>query len=500
MNYILLFLLSFFSFKAFSSTNLVKVLNVSKSKKSLIIDRGSNHKIFEDDYAVLLYEKESSQNQDKRKILAPVAKLKSVKTYQQNSTWIVYKAYDESQIASGLNYYLIRESELLEGRTNLKIKRTELVTNSQVTKELKENLIENGQELSVKKDQYGEEVTLHDKEKHYQADVRLVDVSTWDKQKKSNDLEKVSIYKSAYAKDFSDRKRIATFEKMLVYYLARVNDPKFDFNKFYQEQKRAPNVGELQDKMVKDNYKSRYDGKIRNENNKLEIIANQIAKKEDGWSDSYSDEELSNLISNVGQIREKQRRVDILGLKYDNQIFFSTGLSLLDNQLLNNAQNLQKNKFEVEFSLESYILKNLESLNRLTFEFSLRSNQDGVSVGNFNAKILEYSGAAHINWYPFHNPYLLDKNIFYVGLLFRWGLASLIIDSEAEQGIYQATAIPGFRMGIKYNYYNGYGLRLVGTFENITLDRVEDTTGGNNLSGREKYVDGKVCFSVSKLF
>lgn len=496
MRSILLILFIFISFNAFSSSKLVKILKVSDSKKSLIIDQGSNHKVIDDDYAVLLGQK----NINSTKVLRPIAKLRSVKTYQQTSTWIVLNVYESQMIKSGNKFLLIKESDLLNGRTNLKIKRSEIVTKEKPSVEVIDFLKEDGQEIAVKSKDYYEERKLHDKTKFQSSHVNLVDVSIWNESEKDDHFKKISIYKSSYAKEFSDRKRIGTFEKMLVNYIERANDPNFNFDKFYQEQERTSNVPEVQASLVQDNYKTQSDARIKSEKISLDNVANKIAKQGDGWSDSYSDEELTELINNVGKIREKQRRVDVLGFKYKYQLYFSSGLSIVDNQLLNNSQNLQNNKTSFELSSEFYVLKNIEALKNFTFEFSGRSNRDGLRVGDFNAKFNEISGAAHINWYPFHNPYLLDQNIVYLGILFRGGVGSLLIDSENEQSTYQVSALPGFRVGLKYNFYNGIGVRLTGSYENITLDRVENQTGGNNLGGREKYVDVKLNFGVSKFF
>lgn len=498
MKFLLSILFILLSTYAYSKSNLVKILKISTSKKSLIIDRGSNHKVIEDDYAVLLGRKTQNINDKEFKVLQPIAKLRSVKTYQQTSVWLVLKSYQNLEIGNKL--YLVRESELLAGRSKLKVKRSEIVIKKDPSIEVTSSLRKSGQDLSIKKSKYLLDLTLHDKEEFFDSDIDLVDVSGWSKSQDKKSNIKVGIYKGPHAKDFSRRMRINTFEKMLVYYLARVNDPKFDFNKFYEEQRKSQNVDDLQDKMVSENYRSKYDEKIRDEKQKLEKISEKIAKEQSSWSSDYSDEELTELLTNVSHIREKQRRVDILGNEYNFQVYLSAGLALVDNQLLNNAQNLQKNKFDLEVSAESYALKNYDTFKRLTFEASFRSNQNGVSAGNFNAKISEYSLAAHINWYPFQNPHLLDKNILYVGILFRTGLASAIIDSEGEQSMYQVSSIPGLRFGVKYNLYNGIGFRLVGSYEDMTLDRVENTTGGNNLSNRLALTDSKISFSVSKLF
>ena len=51
--------------------------------------------------------------------------------------------------------------------------------------------------------------------------------------------------------------------------------------------------------------------------------------------------------------------------------------------------------------------------------------------------MLVLSGALHLNWYPFKLPNMIETNILYVGVLFRYGISRLTVNTTNEEGNYQ---------------------------------------------------------------
>jgi hypothetical protein len=497
---ITLFLIS--SICAASSLDTVLLLQTSTSGKTLIVNKGSNHQIESDDYGVLLKQVAITDAETKitRKVYKPVAKLKAVKVFQETSVWVTLRSFMPKEMVKDSRLILLSEAKLLMGRTDYRVRRNSLVGTGKVAKELEETLLEDGQFLAKKRDRYKEVRTLHDKEKHHGEDVELIDVEQWEDKTKSGKYSRKSIYKSPYVKEFSKRKRIDTFEKMVYSFLKKYNDPKFTMKSMYHEQRRIEGMSQLQDAMVGGNVFDTYVENLSNKKAKEEKFYSDMLEKGESWSDDYSDEELSELLYNVGVIREKERREEILAFRYDYQAYFSAGINLLDNQLLSDGENSQDNKYDFEIGAETYFLKGFEYLRQFTLELSLRRAEDGLNTGNVNAISLAYSGALHINWYPFHPPNTIERNVVYMGMLFRTGVSALMIKSNNEVGNYQLMSIPGFRMGVKYNFSNSYGLRMTFAYENIRLDRIAKDDSSGALPDRENYLDGKLTIGLSKFF
>src|SRR5437899_2994863 len=68
------------------------------------------------------------------------------------------------------------------------------------------------------------------------ADAELIDLESWEKNNSSR--YRTSLYKSANKEEWRRQLRLSTFEKLVTAYLKRVNDPDFNYDRFYDTQKR----------------------------------------------------------------------------------------------------------------------------------------------------------------------------------------------------------------------------------------------------------------------
>ena len=498
---IVVFILLLVSLRVNAHYGQVEILQISSSGKTIVLNIGPDNKIDTSDYGILLLQDiDPSDKVNKKQILRPVAKIKSIKLLQDSSIWVVFETFIASKMRKNSKLLLISQNELLTGRSKLKIKRSKFIGSNNIKNELKETLLEEGQSLAKKSDNYEVVSDIHDKEVISEEDVNLLDLEKWEDLSGTGKKSTISIYKSAHAKKFADRKRLDTFEKMVYGMLQRYNDPRYSHAKHYQEQKRTDGMIEVQERMLGVNSYDKYKNEIANKNAKQEKFYSDLLKKGESWSDDYSNEELSELLHNVSIINEKERREDIFAYKYNYQLYLSFGFNLLDNQILSDAENGEDKKYEFEIAAESYFFKKLEGLNRFSLELSLRRSQDGVSIGQSNAILIDYSGALQANWYPFQTPNTLQKNIFYLGLLFRSGVASLLDRPSGEVASYQSFSFPGLRLGLKYNFASTLGIRLSASYENIQLDRIEKSNSAGVLPNRQNLTEGKLSIGLSKLF
>lgn len=477
---------------------MVTITQVSKSGKTISVDSGFSNMIMENDYGILV-EKIATSNKDF--IFKPVAKLRVVKVESKTSIWVAYKTFIPKKIVPGKRLFLFSETAFLKGRkTQLSTKRTKLVTNNGASKEVKEFLLE-GDDLAKKNKDYHVLTKAHKKEEHLEKEVHLIDIDKWEKDSSSDKLFASGIYRSPYAKEFSDRKKVQTFEKMVVAFLRKYNDPTFDYDSFYEEQKRSGGSSDdFQDRSSYISFYQRYKKKKLNREQKTEKFIRKVQEKGDAWSADYSDEELSEVLNNMSVAQERVRRKKLLAFKYNYQLYGSINLNLLNNENPNDPRTSEQNKYDFDFAWEGYFFKKLQDLKRFTVEASARRSQDGLYGGEANFKSVEYSVAAHINWYPYHIPSMVGVNIPYIGLVFRTGIVTLSSDSLGEQGNYQMTGFPGIRGGIKYNFENSYGVRLTGSFERLNLERLVRNADTGLLPDRTSYLDGKIGIGLSKFY
>lgn len=475
---------------------IVTLKQISSSGKTIVVDAGHVGSLNENEYGILL---QKVMQEDGRTIFKPVARLRAIKVYSNESVWVSYKTFEPSALKVGRGLFLFTETQVLRGRADLSIKRLRLVTNDGSAKELANFLIE-GEANLRQKDEYTPIVKTHEKKVILDKDLELIDLDKWKDSRVGDYKEATSIYRSAHAKEFSDRKRVQTFEKMLVAFLNKYNNPSFDYDEFYQEQKRSKNNQIFPDKSVAQTYNDFYENKVQDKFAKEEKFQANIQKKGEAWSDGYSDEELSELLNKINIVQEKQRRRKLIAFKYDSQAYISTGFNLVGNQSKSDPNTSNSTKTDFELAWEFYLLKKYNNLKKFTLETSLRQAKDGYGAGDLNVQSTEYSMGIHINWYPYYGPETVGRNIIYLGLLTRFGYSRLVNETTGEEGNYQVSTFPGLRAGIKYNFKNSYGVRLTTGLENINVSRIKRSLDEGALPNNASYLEGKVGFGLSKFF
>jgi hypothetical protein len=483
-----------------TADNIAKVIQHSTSGKTIILDKGLNHFIKNKDFGVLL--QKTFNKEDNRFYYKPVAKIKAVKVFNETSVWVAYKTFISKAIYKDSSLLMLSESALLNGRKLLKVDRSKIITTkNNTTKQVADYLKESPDSLGTKDNLYSSNRELHDKEVILETDAKLVDIDQWEDLAGNSRLSGKSIYKSAYNKEFSNQQRVQTFEKMVVAFLKKYNDPKFTLRKLYYGARTQGEDGGFNLDGIQGTYFSRYLDSEKKIEEKEKKVFKDLLSRGESWSDEYSDEELSELVYNIGSIKERERRETIAAHKFNYQVYTNFGTNLVNNENLQDRDNTAQSKYDFEIGWEYFFLKDIESLNRLTIEVSGRRAVDAFSIGGgFNATSIEYSLAANINWYPFHLPNVLEENIIYFSAVFRTGLSLLSLTEDNENGNYQISSFPGFKAGIKYNFTNSFGVRASFGLEDITASRIAREFDDGNLPDQISYREGKLSFGISKFF
>lgn len=499
---ILILTLCAFSFSSFGSDDyVVRVEEISKTGKTIIISRGKYDGIKEGEFAYLLATDEiiDRKTSRKRKLHRPAAKIRSVKVHSNRSFWVIFKVFSRKTLVKNAKLLLLSESSMLRGRGGLTFEKTKLVSNKKsVKKDLKDYLLEDI-DLANKSEDHIVIDRPHSKKKFLDSDINQIDLATWESKYSDRKKFPMGIYQSPQAKDFSRRVRLSQLDKSVVAYIQKFNDPDFSRKKFYKEQMRS-SQGLLPDRSV---YGSAYSRNIKNKA-RVDAIRDKfyedVKEKGQNWSDDYSDQQLSEVLNEMGTRQEIIRRKVLAGYRYNYQLGASAGLNLADNENVSDGENSQKNKFDFEVAIEGFVFKSFPSLKNITLQFSVRRAQDGFKGSSLNVLSTDYSFATHINWYPFQAPNSVNTNIFYVGAHLRFGLARLRIDSTDEVGNYTISSFPGFRTGMKYNFENGYGIKVFSTIENVVADRQVKSADEGNLPDRLSYLEAKIAIGLMKFY
>ncbi len=487
-----------------TSDNIARIMQTSSSGKTVILDKGINHLIKNNDFGVLL--EKAYIKKEKRYVFKPVAKIKAVKVFNETSIWIIYRNFIPDAITKNAKLLMLSESALLNGRKLLKVDRKKVITKKgKESSQTVEAIKEDHKYLGKKSKKYLSERSLVKRDKHYSTDATLVDIDRWENESGDNKRVSKAIYNSPNAQEFSKMHRVQTFEKMVVSFIKKYNDPKFTLRNLYYgaiSSKKSNHKGvDFDSQITAGSYFTRYmESEKKIEENEKKVYQDLLSKGE-SWSDDYSDEELSELVYNIGAIKERERRQTIAAFKFDHQFFFHFGMNLINNENLEDRNNTAQSKYDFEVNWEYYFLKEIESLNQFTAELSGRRAIDAFAIGDgYNATSVEYSLALHLNWYPFSPANALNDNILYFTVLLRTGISLLSMVEDGENGNYQVSTFPGFRAGIKYNFSNAYGVRIGIGVENITASRIAREFDDGRLPDEVSYSEGKINFGISKFY
>ena len=489
-------LLIVITFKAQALTE-ARLLNQSRSGQTAIFNLGSFDGIKEGDYAVILKQIRSLDTQDLR--IIPAARARNIKLNSDSSVWILYHIFDPELFVKNDKFVLLSESHMLSGRRPPQIGRIKVVTQRNKAKEQAAFAAnEDKDRLSKLKNNYQTIAPTHEVSGQSDNDADLIDLEIW---KKNNKLRYSSaLYKSPNKKEFQRQLNLATFEKLVAAYLERVNDPDFNYDRFYKLQS---NNGFTQEFNLNTNYDSEYNRFLRREANRTSADAKlfrSILEKGESWSSDYSDEELKNVLTQVSDLQEKDRRSYVMAKPTRYSWSLDYGQYLTDAQTKNDSGYRKESRYSTEVDFEATPFLRHESLERFTVNTSFRFNHTAFEASGFNANFNEYSFTLGSNWYPWYTPNSIESLVFFMGAYLRSGFGKADVPSTNEKANYSIFSLPGLRVGLKYFMRNNWGLRFIMSFETLKIERYEVSKFSSVLPENTNLVEGKFGFGLTHAF
>jgi hypothetical protein len=485
--FIILVLMQFVAFKSFALDE-ARLLKQSKSGQTALFNLGIHDGVAEGDYAVIAKEIRSLESQDLR--VVPVARAKNVKINPDSSVWILFKIHQPELLVEGDKFLILSESTLLKGRRDPRIGKMVVVArDKEETGDVLDSLGDDDERLAKKKDKYKVIAPLHERELRSDNDFDLLDVEKWDKKK---DVQtRTALYKSPHQAEFRKELKLATFEKMVTAYLKQVNNPNFNYDAFYEQQMRASYANEFNNHS---SFGTEYNDYIHDKKERSlseTKLQRTILEKGENWSEDFSDEELRGTLRAVSVLQEKDRRDFIIANPNRYLLSVSYGMSLTDGQTKQDSTYRRDNRYAIEVNFEGTPFLKHQILERFTLNASFRSNKSAFADNKTNMDLNENSISVGANWYPVYAPYTINAPVIFLGTFLRSGYGTVEAPTAQEKGNYTVTSIPGFLAGMRYNFKNNFGLRIVGSIETLDLSRYESNKTGSILPEDKKLVEGK---------
>lgn len=474
-----------------------RLLSQSSSGKTAVFNLGVHDGVADGDYAVIVKQIRDLDLPDLR--LVPVAKARNIKINPDSSVWVLYHIYDQELLIKGDQFLVLSESAMLRGRRDPRLGRITVVDSKDKYLEAAKNVLTDDQDRLAKlKAKYRKFAPAHEREERSSVDFELVDLEKW--QDSNGVKSRSALVKSPNNEDFKRNLRLVTFEKIVTGYLKKVNDPEFNYATFYDAQMRQASNNEFK---RKNTFENEYDKFVEDEARRKTSDARMyraLLDKGETWSDDFSDEELHVLLNDVSTLQEKDRRAFLISKPNPYVIAFDYGQYLTDGQTDNDTRYRRGSRYALDVNFEVNPFVKHPVLEKFTFDMGVRINRNAFEAENTNANVNEFSASIGANWYPVLVPYTVEAPVFFLGTYIRSGYATVDAPSANETGKYTVLSIPGIRGGMKYNFRNHVGLRIVASMETLKLEQYESSAASVVLPESTNIVEAKVGFGIGYSF
>lgn len=216
------------------------------------------------------------------------------------------------------------------------------------------------------------------------------------------------------------------------------------------------------------------------------------------WSKDMSDAQLRNYLVETGIAEEVQRQKRAFNEKAGNEFNLRYTTNLNQNTTSEDP-NFQSRDYAISFSYEWHLHGTAGGkFNNFTFEIEAERGITHFDVGGTNARIQEGSFKGYVNWYFLRPPYSLHSYMPYLGIGYKRGNGTLESAEFDRQYDVQLIAFPTAHFGLKYRFQSGdekssqfnigYGVNFQVKYEqmrynitDIVVDNIEPVFSGNQL-------------------
>jgi Protein of unknown function (DUF3575) len=474
-----------------------RLLQQSSSGLTAVFNLGSQDALKQGDYAIIVKQIKDLDTRDLR--LIPVARAKNIKVNSDHSIWVLFKIFDGELLVRGEKYNLLSESFMLNGRKDPSLGRLSIVNPKKLVKENTQMALSSDRDrLSKLKDQYDSITETRGQIESSGVDAQIIDLEIWNQN--GGARHRSSLFKSVHKTEWTQQHRFSTFEKMVMSYIQRVNDPDFNYDDFYEKQKKSKFAHEFAENT---NYDSEYNRFLRNQSLKNTADAKlyrSLLEKGESWSEDFSDEELRSVLRQVSILQEKDRRDWIRVKPTQYMAAVELGLPINDTQTEEDANYRREGLKSFAFDFEAVPVLGHKTLERFSLNATLRSNYAAFKSNGTNADLNEFSLSLGGNWYPFNPPYAFERPVFFLGAYLRTGQAQVESPSLNESANYTVLSFPGLRLGYKYLLKNNFGMRLSLSLETLKIDRYESSQLNSSLPDSANIVESKAGISLLYAF
>lgn len=236
--------------------------------------------------------------------------------------------------------------------------------------------------------------------------------------------------------------------------VGKFNDLKYGLQTLYKSQMRDPGTNAKQDI---DSLNSRERAALEDQRRR-KISPSTLARiKREGprWSQDMTDEQLRKYLIESGIEEEVQRQKRALGEREGHE-FTLRYITNLSSNTTTEDPNFQGKDYFLAFSYEWHLFSTARMFKNFTLEFELERGISHYQIAEgINGRIAEGSLKGYLNWYFLNPPSSLHSYMPYLGIGYKRGNGTL--ESAEFDTIYtvQQIAMPSAHLGLKYRFKSG---------------------------------------------
>ncbi|MBI2520299.1 MAG: hypothetical protein HYV97_07770 [Bdellovibrio sp.] len=500
---------------------LVKVLEVSTSGRSLVVDRGYLEGVQLGEFARFIVQKGELENPN----LSNVALGEAVQVQDNQSIWFLHEIDNASVIKVGEQMLYARANDVLEGRRPFKTLKKIILAPAQKIPEkyadekrdAKSREEQMDSDLVFMENDYEKSHTIKEQEKVKTADLMVTEFEETSSEKQTRyveaankELSEVNIEgkgKQIDSKKFEEREKKAQLNSVVDHDIKKINSQKNGLKGLYNEQRPDPDNRWLREKIVE---QSIYD-EVRESKKLDEIVHPRIYKKAehggDFWSADMSDEQLRRYFVTSGLAKEITRRKLALENREGNEILVRITRGAYDNSDSQDS-NYRSLYNALEIGYEYHLMRTSKLLQRWSVGLDYQKGLGNYDVGPQNARVEETAFKLALHLYLYNLPSSVKAYSWFIGSALRTGSATVTGAAFARSYDYQLMGYEYGHIGVKYRFYSGddyddvFNLGI-GALAQVAVEqanyRTKDTLN-NNIDGTFSTYDLKFSLGLTVLF
>ncbi|OFZ57868.1 MAG: hypothetical protein A2381_02830 [Bdellovibrionales bacterium RIFOXYB1_FULL_37_110] len=470
-----------------------KILDISVSGQSVIIDRGKNHALVKNEQAIFyVYEKHNPIIKDY--LMKEVARGRSIEVKDNSSYWYLHQIDDPKLLKNQKKIYFITSSQVLRGRVDTPTEHETIVLGKNQNVQSYQETSENG--LAEK---------FARKKHEYRQDEQEIIIAT---------DENPTIHSNYYSSWRNGNPQTVKELKQDVEtkYFDTVTEERF---KGEIEKKNEEDIfySSAQASMNTFNEKQLYGEQSDDDEQRLNDASMQRLKEPDlRWSKDLTDEELRKFFIESGTFKERKRQKFALQNSIATEFVFKYGSSMVKHANENDLGQKELTKFW-GVGIEYHLLRLSENFRKWTLDFYYEKAVGYYDVAELfsreNVKIVadEKYYKLGVNYYFYNYPSTLYRLLAHVGVRMGMGSAQAKYVEYGEMDSYAVTIFPQIHAGLKYRFKAqdedqkngiGFGLNTLLSYELLQFRMDEKKT--DDSSGSFDVHDLKLSVGLGVFF